>query len=591
MSNKVKKPSVIEMFKKVQHITKDYKRTYFLIVVICILAALFNSIAPFFLGLATDSLYESFTNELSFDMLYILKILLIVFGCYILNAICTYYKSYLSSELGQKIGYDLRRKLVSKINKIKLSKLDKMKKGDIISKITNDVERLCDNITQIIPDLVYNFSLILSVVIMMFIIDPLLALLTITVIPITYLLLSIIVNKTQNYFELNQKAIGNVNSFVEESVTNNDVIKSFSEEEYFSLKFNEESKTLAEYGFKSSFYSSLAVPLNKALGNINYIIIVCIGAIRVINGELRLGAIQSFIQYMKDFNKPMNTIAQVVSNLQMAIASVDRINEVLSFEEEENGYIDDIKFNSCIEFQNVTFGYEKNKPVLKDFNLVINKGEKIALVGKTGAGKTTIVNLLMGFYDNYEGKILIDGVSIRDIDKTSYRKLISMVLQDTWLFEGTLKDNIVFDSKISVNKLENILSRSKILHMIEGLPGELNFEINEETNNISAGEKQLLTIARALVADPQILILDEATSNVDTRLEYLINHSMSNLTKDRTSLVIAHRLSTIIESDKIVVLKNGQILEMGTHKQLLKNKNYYYELYSSQFDLNEENIK
>ena len=426
---------------------------------------------------------------------------------------------------------------------------------------------------------------------MMYVLDPLLATLTIIVIPITYMLLSIIVNKTQNYFELNQKAIGNVNSFVEESVTNNDVIKSFSEEEYFSLKFNEESKTLAEYGFKSSFYSSLAVPLNKALGNINYIIIVCIGAIRVIGGELRLGAIQSFIQYMKDFNKPMNTIAQVVANLQMAIASVDRINEVLSFEEENNGYIDDIEFNSCIEFQNVTFGYEKNKPVLKNFNLVINKGEKIALVGKTGAGKTTIVNLLMGFYDDYEGKILIDGVSIRDIDKKSYRKLISMVLQDTWLFEGTLKDNIVFDSKITINKLESILAKSKILHMIEGLPGELNFEINEETNNISAGEKQLLTIARALVADPQILILDEATSNVDTRLEYLINHSMSNLTKDRTSLVIAHRLSTIIESDKIVVLKGGQILEMGTHKQLLKNKGYYYELYSSQFDLNEENIK
>lgn len=591
MKKNIDKPSVIEMFKKVRNITKDYKKSYVWIVIICILAAIFNSIAPYFLGLATDSLYNSYINELAFDMSYIFKILVIVLACYVLNAICTYYKSYLSSELGQKIGYDLRRKLVSKINKIKLSKLDKTKKGDIISKITNDVERLCDNITQIIPDLVYNFSLIFGVVIMMFVLDAFLALLTITVIPITYILLSIIVNKTQNYFELNQKAIGNVNSFVEESVTNNDVIKSFSEEEYFSLKFNEESKNLAEYGFKSSFYSSLAVPFNKALGNINYIIIVCIGAIRVINGDLRLGAIQSFIQYMKDFNKPMNTIAQVVANLQMAIASVDRINEVLSFEEEDNGYIDDITFNSSIEFQNVTFGYEKNKPVLKDFNLVINKGEKIALVGKTGAGKTTIVNLLMGFYDNYEGKILIDGVSIRDIDKTSYRKLISMVLQDTWLFEGTLKDNIVFDSKISNNKLENILSKSKILHMIEGLPGELNFEINEETDNISAGEKQLLTIARALVADPQIMILDEATSNVDTRLEYLINHSMSNLTKDRTSLVIAHRLSTIIESDKIVVLKNGQILEIGNHKQLLKNKGYYYELYSSQFDLNEENIK
>lgn len=588
--NDIKKTSFKETISKIQLVIKGYGKAYISIIIFCILAAVFNSIAPYFLGFATDSLYESIKEQLPFDMNYITKMLMIVLGCYVVNAICTYFKSFLSSELGQKIGYDLRKKLVSKINKIKLSKLDTMKKGDIISKITNDVERLTDNLTQIIPDLVYNFSLIIGVIIMMYVIDPLLATLTITVIPITYLLLSTIVKKTQKYFELNQQAIGNVNSFVEESVTNNDVIKSFNEEEYFSMKFNYESDKLAEYGFKSSFYSSLAVPFNKALGNFNYIIIVCIGAIRVINGDIRLGAIQSFIQYMKDFNKPMNTIAQVIANLQMALASVDRIHEILNLEEESDGDLNDVMFNSSIEFENVTFGYKKGKPVLKDFNLKINKGEKIAIVGKTGAGKTTIVNLLMGFYDDYEGKILIDGVSLRDLDKKSYRNLVSMVLQDTWLFEGTLKDNIVFDKKISTNKLESILSKSKILHMIEGLPGELNFEINEETNNMSAGEKQLLTIARALVADPQILVLDEATSNVDTRLEYLINHSMQNLTKDRTSIVIAHRLSTIIESDKIVVIKNGQIQEMGSHKQLLKNKGYYYELYSSQFDINEENI-
>ena len=321
-----------------------------------------------------------------------------------------------------------------------------------------------------------------------------------------------------------------------------------------------------------------------------YLVIVCIGAIRVINGQLRLGAIQSFMQYLKNFNKPMNVIAQVISNLQMAIATVDRVCEILDLEEEENGELDEVIFNSSIEFRNVNFSYTKGKPVLKDFNLKINKGEKIAIVGKTGAGKTTIVNLLMGFYDNYEGQILIDGISIRDLDKNEYRKLVGMVLQDTWLFEGTIKNNIVFDKKISDNKLSTILSKSKILHMIEGLPGELNFTINEETDNISVGEKQLLTIAWALVADPQILVLDEATSNVDTRLEYLINHSMNTLMKNRTSIVIAHRLSTIIESDKIIVIKHGQILESGTHKELLKNKGYYYELYTSQFDINEDSL-
>ena len=583
-----KAPTFSEMVSKTCKIIKDYKNHYILIILFCLLAAIFSALAPYFLGYATDSLYDSIKNGAAFNYPYIIKVLGIVLSCYIIDAVCTYFKSYMSSKLGQEIGYDLRRKLINKINVTKLRKLDSMKKGDIISKITNDVERLTDNITEIIPELVYNISLIIGVVIMMFILDVKLAVLTIIAIPLTYFLLSFVVKRTQNYFELNQKAIGNVNSFVEESVTNNDVIKSFNKEKYFNNKFDKESKTLANYGFKSSFYSSLAVPFNKAIGNLNYIIIVCVGSISVIKGHMRLGAIQSFIQYMKDFNRPMNVIAQVISNLQMAIASVDRVYEILDLEEETNGKIKEFTFNDSIEFRDVTFSYVEGKTVLKNFNLKINKGEKIALVGKTGAGKTTIVNLLMNFHAHYTGQILIDGVDIRDIDKSSYRKLISMVLQDTWLFEGTIKENIVFDRRISDENLSKVLSKSKILHMIEGLPNGLDYEINEETNNMSAGEKQLLTIARALVADPEILILDEATSNVDTRLEYLINHSMNSLMKNRTSIVIAHRLSTIVESDKIVVIKNGQILEAGTHKELLKNKGYYYELYSSQFDLNEE---
>ena len=588
MKKQNKAPSFKEIVTKTFKIIKNYKNHYILIILFCLLAALFSALAPYFLGYATDSLYDSIKNGVDFNYLYIVKVLIIVLACYIIDALCTYFKSYMSSKLGQEIGYDLRKKLINKINVTKLRKLDSMKKGDIISKITNDVERLTDNITEIIPELVYNVSLIIGVIIMMFVLNIKLAFLTIIAIPITYLLLSFVVRKTQNYFELNQKAIGNVNSFVEESVTNNDVIKSFNKEKYFNKKFDRESKTLAEYGFKSSFYSSLAVPFNKAIGNLNYIVIVCVGSISVIKGNMRLGAIQSFIQYMKDFNRPMNVIAQVISNLQMAIASVDRVYEILDLEEETNGKIKEITFNDSIEFKDVTFSYVEGKTVLKIFNLKIKKGEKIALVGKTGAGKTTIVNLLMNFHAHYTGQILIDGVDIRDIDKESYRKLISMVLQDTWLFEGTIKENIVFDRRISDDKLSKALSKSKILHMIEGLPNGLLYQINEETNNMSAGEKQLLTIARALVADPEILILDEATSNVDTRLEYLINHSMNSLMKNRTSIVIAHRLSTIVESDKIVVIKNGQILEAGTHKELLKNRGYYYELYSSQFDLNEE---
>ncbi|NLC48272.1 MAG: ABC transporter ATP-binding protein [Tenericutes bacterium] len=581
------KPSIKETLSKSLKLISGYKKEYLLIILFCLLAALFSVLSPYFLGFATDSLYNSVKNNIDINYIYLVKILTIVLFCYIFDALCTYFKSYMSSKLGQKIGYNLRTELISKINKIKLRKLDTMKKGDIISKITNDVERLTDNLTQVIPELIFNFTLLLGVIIMMFVIDIYLALFTIIVIPITFFLLSFIVKRTQKYFELNQKSIGNINAFIEESVTNNDIIKSFNKEKYFNNKFDKESKELANYGFKSSFYSSLAVPFNKAIGNINYIIIVCVGAVSVVNGRLRLGAIQSFLQYMRDFNRPMNVISQVVANLQMAVASIDRINEILALEEEENGNITKFTFNDKIEFKNINFSYVEGKQVLKDFNLVINKGEKIAIVGKTGAGKTTIVNLLMNFYNNYEGEILIDGINIKDIDLNSYRDKISMVLQDTWLFEGTIKENIIFDHKISKKELEYILKKSKILHMIEGLPKGLDFEINEETNNMSAGERQLLTIARALVDNPDILILDEATSNVDTRIEYLINQSMAVLMKNRTSLVIAHRLSTIVESDKIIVIKGGKILEVGSHNELLKNKGYYYELYSSQFDLNE----
>ena len=588
MKKKNKAPSFKEMIIKTLSIIKDYRNSYILIILFCLLAAIFSSLAPYFLGYATDSLYESLKLNIDFNVVYIVKILLIVLSCYIIDAVCTYMKSYLSSKVGQEIGYDLRRKLINKINVTKLRTLDGMKKGDIISKITNDVERLTDNITEIIPELVYNVSLIIGVVIMMFILDVKLALITIIAIPITYFLLSIVVKRTQKYFELNQSAIGNVNSFVEETVTNNDVIKSFNKEKYFNMRFDKVSHELSEYGFKSSFYSSLAVPFNKLIGNLNYIVIVCIGSINVIKGNMRLGAIQSFIQYMKDFNRPMNVIAQVAANLQMAIASVDRINEILNLPEEENGNIKEFTFNNSIEFRNVTFGYTEDKKVLRNLNLKINKGEKVALVGKTGAGKTTIVNLLMNFHKQYEGQIFIDGVDIRDIDYTEYRKNIGMVLQDTWLFEGTIRENIIFDEKMDDESLNKILSKSKILHMIDGLPGGLNFIINEETNNMSAGEKQLFTIARALVSDPEILILDEATSNVDTRLEYIINKSMNNLTKNKTSIVIAHRLSTIVSSDKIIVIKNGQVLESGNHQELLNNKGYYYELYNSGFELNEE---
>ena len=572
---------ILAYTKKIYKVLHHHKGMLALIILMCILAALFNSLAPYFIGYATDSLYNSYTQSIAFDIKLITKILLVALGCYLLNAICSYFKSFLSSEHGQKEGYGIRKKVFDKITRIKISRLDQIKKGDIISKIINDTERLTDSITAIIPDLIYSFSLIIGFIVMMFVIDPLLALISLLVVPINYVLLKLVVRKSQKYFDLNQKAIGNVNSFIEESVTNNDVIKTFNKEDYFNRKFNKESKTLANYGFKSSFYSSLAVPFSKLISSLNYVIVCGVGAFNVLNGSLRIGAIQSFIQYLKDFNKPLNTISQVTSNIQMAIASIDRINEILELPEDENGYLTDFTFNNKIEFKNVTFAYVKDKPVLKNFNLTIDKGQRIGIVGKTGAGKTTIINLLLGFYDDYEGQILIDGVSIKDLDQSEYRKQMSMVHQDTWLFEGTIKDNIIFDDKISDDNLSGVLSKSKISHMINSLPGGLNFTINEESDNMSEGEKQLLTIARAIVKNPKILILDEATSNVDTRVEKIISNSLTELMKEKTSIIIAHRLSTIETCDKIIVVKDGTIIESGKHKDLLKNKGYYYELYNS----------
>ena len=584
MKKKEKKaPSFKEMIVKTISITKGYRNTYILIIMFCLLAAIFSSLAPYFLGYATDSLYKSLKLNTGFNVPYIVKILLIVLSCYVIDAVCTYMKSYLSSKVGQEIGYDLRQKLINKINVTKLRTIDGMKKGDIISKITNDVERLTDNITEIIPELVYNVSLIIGVIIMMLILDVKLALLTIIAIPVTYILLSFVVKRTQKYFELNQSAIGNVNSFVEESVTNNDVIKSFNKEKYFNKRFDKVSSELADYGFKSSFYSSLAVPFNKMIGNLNYIVIVCIGSINVIKGNMRIGAIQSFIQYMKDFNRPMNVIAQVIANLQMAIASVDRINEILALPEEENGTIKEFTFNNSIEFKNVTFGYVEGKKVLNNFNLKINKGEKIALVGKTGAGKTTIVNLLMKFYEVNSGEIKIDNMPISNLTRENIHDLFIMVLQDTWLFEGTIRDNIKFNKdNVTDEEIWNALKVVGVDHFVKSLPKTLDYKLGDN-ESISAGQKQLLTIARGMIKDSPFLILDEATSSVDTRTEELVQEAMDKLTEGRTSFIIAHRLSTIKNADLILVMKDGNIIETGNHDELIKQNGFYAELYNSQF--------
>lgn len=527
------------------------------------------------------------TNGGKIDFHYIQIIILILITLYLLSALFNYIQQYIMAGVAQKTVYKLRKDVDEKLSRLPLKFYDSRIHGDILSRVTNDVDNIANTLQQSITQLITSFVTIIGIIIMMLTISPLLTLIVILTLPLYILVTTVIARRSQKYFAHQQKSLGELNGHVEEMYGGHKIVKSFGHEKESIETFNQINKRLYAAGWKAQFISGMIMPLMRFISNLGYVIVSVAGGIFVTRGIITIGNVQAFIQYTSQFTMPIIQTANIANIIQSTIASAERVFELLDEEEEipdsENARI--LEFpEGEVKFESVDFSYKADEPLIKNMNIDVKQGHTIAIVGPTGAGKTTLVNLLMRFYEINGGKISIDGVDIRDIKRGSLRSIFGMVLQDTWLFNGTIKENIAYGKEGAAE--EEIINAAKAAHadhFIKTLPEGYNTILNEEVTNISQGQKQLLTIARAFLADPAILILDEATSNVDTRTEVLIQKAMATLMKGRTSFVIAHRLSTIRDAELILVMNQGSIIEMGNHKELLAKKGFYAELYNSQF--------
>ncbi len=547
---------------------------------------------PFVLGLAITELTRNVLDiakgveGASINTTYVFWVMALYLLRGLFYEIGAYYSNYFMTNAVQNTVRDMRNELSSKINQIPVSYFDKHQFGDLLGRFTSDVETVSNALQQSFLQVINGVLTLTLVICMMLYLNFQLALIVIVSIPLTYFGANFILKKSQPYFKKQADALGAMNGFVQENLSGFNVLKLYGREETSSEDFREITQNLQEVGFKASFISGLMMPILNAVSDLTYLIVAVVGGLQVISGQLTIGNMQAFVQYVWQVNQPIQNLTQLAGQLQSAKSSLDRIFQVL----DEPDEVTDVKewlehdLTGQVSFKHVDFQYVENKPLIRDFNLEVKPGEMVAIVGPTGAGKTTLINLLMRFYDVTAGSISIDGHDIRNLSRQEYHKQFGMVLQDAWLYEGTVKENLRFGNLNATD--EEIVEAAKaanVDHFIRTLPGGYNMEMNQESSNISLGQKQLLTIARALLADPKILILDEATSSVDTRLELLIQKAMKNLMQGRTSFVIAHRLSTIQEADKILVLKDGQIIEQGTHESLLADKGFYYDLYTSQF--------
>ena len=571
---------------------KAYRLSIFLAVFLKILSAVMSVIEPFVLGLAITELTSNLLDMAKgvagagLNTSYIAIILVIYLLRGVLYELGSYYSNYFMTNAVQSMIQDLRREMNKKINRIPVSYFDKHQFGDLLGRFTSDVETVSNALQQSFLQIVNAVFTILLVMGMVLYLNLQLAMIVILSIPLTYFGAKTIMNRSQPYFKQQAAILGRMNGFVQENLTGFNVLKLYGREENTQQEFADITDELQQVGFKASFISGLMMPALHIVSDLTYLIVAVLGGIQVIAGRLTIGNMQAFVQYVWQVSQPIQNITQLAGQMQSAKSSLDRIFEVLDETEE----VQDLEVKELppltgqVSFKNVDFQYVENKPLIRNFNLDVEPGEMVAIVGPTGAGKTTLINLLMRFYDVTAGAILVDGQDIRDLSRQDYRRQFGMVLQDAWLYEGSIKENLRFGNLEATD--EEIVEAAKaanVDHFIRTLPGGYNMEMNQESSNISLGQKQLLTIARALLADPKILILDEATSSVDTRLELLIQKAMKRLMKGRTSFVIAHRLSTIQEADKILVLKDGQIIEQGNHESLLASKGFYYDLYQSQF--------
>ncbi len=568
-----------------------YKIAIVLVMICAVAGTIFNIVGPKVLSRATTEIFNGLVSKVSggagIDFHKIGIILLILLGLYCVSALFSFIQGFIMSGISQKLSFRMRKEISEKINRMPLAYFESKTVGDVLSRITNDVDTFGMSLNQSITTLITSVTTLIGVFIMMMTISPLMTLIALVILPISALLISVVVKHSQKYFKSQQEYLGDINGIIEESYSGHTIIKAFNREKKVNEDFQETNAKLYSSAWKSQFLSGLMQPIMTFVGNLGYVAVAVSGSMLAVSGAITVGDIQAFIQYVKSFTQPITQIAQVFNMLQSMAAAAERIFDFLD-EEEEQVTENPVRLNDIkgeVDFEHVKFGYDPEKPVIHDFTCHVEPGSMVAIVGPTGAGKTTMVKLLMRFYDVNSGCIKVDGENVKDFERRNLREAFGMVLQDTWLFKGTIMENIRYGRLDATD--EEVIAAAKAAnadHFIRTLPGGYDMELNEEASNVSQGQKQLLTIARAILADNRIMILDEATSSVDTRTEQHIQDAMANLMKGRTSFVIAHRLSTIRDADVILVMKDGDIIEQGNHKGLLERNGFYAQLYNSQFE-------
>lgn len=574
--------------KNILTLLKDHKAKLIITIVCAIISTAFTIIAPLLIGKSTTIIYEGTTKIINhtgtIDLNSLINLLIIVVVLYVVSALFSYLQSYFIIELSTKISFDLRQRIMDKILYLPMEKIGENKRGDILSRMTNDIDSLQHGISQSFIQLTTAVITLVGVFIMMLSINVIMALATIVLVPIAFLVIKFITKHSQSYFLKQLEFKGSLNGQIEETFTGHDIIRAFNQEEISMEKFEKDNNSWFNNEWKSQFFSSLNGPLMNFISNFTYVVIAVLGAVFVLQKAIAVGDILAFFQYSQSFTRPIQQITRVMNQIQTAMAASERIFEFLDLDDEENPSTRKLDtINDNITFEDVSFGYSPNEKIIKNLTFEVKKGQKIAIIGETGAGKTTIVKLLMRFYDIDSGLIKIDGVDIDEYDKHSLRSHVGMVLQDSWLFSDTIKSNIRYGNlEVSDDEIVDASKQVYIDNFIRQLPDGYETTLNEDSDNISHGQKQLLTIARTILSSKEILILDEATSSVDTRTEKLIQKAIDKLMENKTSFIIAHRLSTIRNADKIIVIENGEIIEQGTHEELLDLKGYYYNTLNSQ---------
>lgn len=569
-----------------------YKIALVFVIIFAICGTAFNIVGPKILSKATTEIFNGLLSKLSggsgIDFGKIGRILLILIGLYGVSACFSFVQGWLMTGISQKMCFRMRKEISEKINRMPMEYFESRTVGEVLSRITNDVDTLGMSLNQSVTQLITSITTVIGILIMMLSISPLMTLIAVIILPVSMILITVVVKSSQKYFRTQQEYLGHINGQVEEVYSGQNIVKAFDREEEVLREFSETNDTLYASAWKSQFFSGMMQPIMNFVGNLGYVSVAVVGGYLTIRGSIEIGDIQAFIQYVRQFTQPISQVAQVSNMLQSMAAASERVFDFLAEPEEDITVENPVHLEAPegrVSFQHVRFGYKPDKTVIHDFSCDVEPGQTVAIVGPTGAGKTTMVKLLMRFYDVNQGQILVDGHNIKDFNRGELRELFGMVLQDTWLFKGTIMENIRYGRLEATD--EEVIAAAKAAHahhFIQTLPGGYQMELNEDASNVSQGQKQLLTIARALLADNPVLILDEATSSVDTRTEERIQKAMNNLMKGRTSFVIAHRLSTIKDADVILVMRDGDIIEQGNHEDLLRKGGFYADLYNSQFE-------